>query len=270
MLRLWVAMVDYREEMRVGQEILARVVEAYRKIRNTCRILAANLFDFDPANDQVAPSARSKPVDRYILSRYAELALEDARAPTTRSTSSASSTALNAFVTVDLSAFYVDVTKDRLYTLGSAIGEPARGADRDVHDRGRPGAADGADPAGDRRAAVEGAARARARSRCTWPSSPTRRRSTRWSIRDLNADWQRLLLAPQRGQRARSRRQRKEKVFGTSLGAQAGDRRPAATTRRCCGGTQPSLPMLFIVSEVRCSEGAGAVDRASRRSARPA
>ena len=53
--RLWVAMVDYREEMRIGTEILARVVEAYRKIRNTLRILAANLYDFDPAADRVPP-----------------------------------------------------------------------------------------------------------------------------------------------------------------------------------------------------------------------
>ncbi len=50
-LRLWAAMVDYREEMRVGKEILARVVEAYLKLRNTLRILAANLYDFDPDDD---------------------------------------------------------------------------------------------------------------------------------------------------------------------------------------------------------------------------
>ena len=52
-LRLWVAMSDYREEIRVSKEILARVVEAYRKIRNTLRYLLANLYDFDPATDRV-------------------------------------------------------------------------------------------------------------------------------------------------------------------------------------------------------------------------
>ena len=74
-LRLWTAMVDYREEIRIGPEILARVVEAYRKLRNTMRILAANLFDFDPVRDAV-PLASLEPVDRYILSRYASLALK--------------------------------------------------------------------------------------------------------------------------------------------------------------------------------------------------
>ena len=56
-LRLWVAMVDYREEIRIGKKIMARVVEAYRKIRNTLRILVANLYDFDPETDLVPPRA---------------------------------------------------------------------------------------------------------------------------------------------------------------------------------------------------------------------
>ncbi|SVD86411.1 uncharacterized protein METZ01_LOCUS439265, partial [marine metagenome] len=72
-LRLWVAMVDYREEIRIGKEILARVVEAYRKIRNTLRILVANLYDFDPDTDMV-PLNRLQEIDRYIVSRYAEAA----------------------------------------------------------------------------------------------------------------------------------------------------------------------------------------------------
>ena len=71
-LRLWVTSTDYRDELRVSKEILARVVEAYRKIRNTCRILVANLYDFDPAADSVATDAISKPVDRYALARYAD------------------------------------------------------------------------------------------------------------------------------------------------------------------------------------------------------
>ena len=56
-LRLWAAMVDYREEVRVGKEILARVVEAYRKLRNTLRYLLSNLYDFDPATDLVPVGA---------------------------------------------------------------------------------------------------------------------------------------------------------------------------------------------------------------------
>ena len=66
-IRLWVAMVDYREEVRLGKQILARVVEAYRKIRNTLRYLASNLYDFDPATDRVP--ARSHAGGRSLRAR---------------------------------------------------------------------------------------------------------------------------------------------------------------------------------------------------------
>ena len=62
-LRLWAATVNYQEEVKIGKEILARVVESYRKIRNTCRYLLANLFDFDPARDTL-PVERLQEVDR--------------------------------------------------------------------------------------------------------------------------------------------------------------------------------------------------------------
>jgi isoleucyl-tRNA synthetase len=72
-IRLWVAMSEYREEIRVGKEILARVAEAYRKLRNTLRYLLGNLYDFDPAHDAVA-HGKLEEVDRYILARYADVA----------------------------------------------------------------------------------------------------------------------------------------------------------------------------------------------------
>jgi isoleucyl-tRNA synthetase len=116
-LRLWVASCDYREELRVSKEILARIVEAYRKFRNTARYLIANLYDFNPAVDAV-PRDQMEEVDRFILGRYAELALKVLGAydsydyPTVFQ-------AVNAFATVDLSALYNDISKDRLYTFGS-------------------------------------------------------------------------------------------------------------------------------------------------------
>ena len=116
-LRLWVAASDYSEELRVSKEILTRVVDTYRKLRNTCRILAGNLYDFDPAADMV-PIEELDAVDRYALARYAETAARILRGyeaydfPTVYQ-------ALNTLATVDLSAFYVDVTKDRMYTLGA-------------------------------------------------------------------------------------------------------------------------------------------------------
>src|SRR5437763_13042275 len=72
-LRLWVSMSDYTQEIRLSREILARAVEAYRKIRNTLRYLVANLYDFDPAADAVDVH-RLEEGDRYIVSRYAAAA----------------------------------------------------------------------------------------------------------------------------------------------------------------------------------------------------
>ncbi len=120
-IRLWVTSNDYREELRVSKEILARVVEAYRKIRNTMRYLVANLYDFNPATDAVA-CERQEEVDRFILARYADVALKVLKAydaydyPTIFQ-------AINAFTTVDLSALYSDISKDRLYTFAPGSAE---------------------------------------------------------------------------------------------------------------------------------------------------
>jgi isoleucyl-tRNA synthetase len=116
-LRLWVSMSDYTQEIHLSKEILARVVEAYRKIRNTLRYLLANLYDFDPAVDGVAYE-RLEEVDRFILARYAEVALRVQKAYDEYDYSTIFQT-LNAFATVDLSALYNDISKDRLYTFAA-------------------------------------------------------------------------------------------------------------------------------------------------------
>jgi isoleucyl-tRNA synthetase len=116
-LRLWVAMSDFREELRVGKQILQRVTEAYRKIRNTMRYLVSNLYDFDPAVDRV-PLNDMQEVDRYALDRYAAAASAALRGYERYDYPSIFQT-INQFVTVDLSAFYADVLKDRLYTFGA-------------------------------------------------------------------------------------------------------------------------------------------------------
>ena len=116
-LRLWVSMVDYRDEVRLGKEVLARTIEAYRKIRNTFRYLLSNLYDFDPATDRIGRE-RMLAVDRYALSTYAKLAAEVRQAYDAYDFQSIFH-AINTFVTVDLSAFYLDVSKDRLYTFGA-------------------------------------------------------------------------------------------------------------------------------------------------------
>jgi isoleucyl-tRNA synthetase len=116
-LRLWVSMSDFTQEIRLGKEVLARSVEAYRKIRNTFRYLVANLYDFDPAVDRL-PTDRLEEIDRYILARYGELGQRIVKAYMEYDYATVFQ-GLNAFATVDLSAFYADVSKDRLYTFAA-------------------------------------------------------------------------------------------------------------------------------------------------------
>jgi len=116
-IRLWVSMSDYTEEIRLSKEIMARCVEAYRKIRNTMRYLIANLYDFDPPRDLVDVGPMEE-VDRYILSRYADVGLRILAAYDAHDYGTIFQ-ALNSFTTVDLSAFYNDISKDRMYTFAA-------------------------------------------------------------------------------------------------------------------------------------------------------
>jgi isoleucyl-tRNA synthetase len=116
-LRLWVSMVDYREDTRVGKEVLARTVEAYRKIRNVLRVLVANLYDFDAKKDRL-PTGRMLEIDRWALAKYADAAERIVKAYVDYDYPGIFQVA-NHLITVDLSAFYIDVAKDRMYTFGA-------------------------------------------------------------------------------------------------------------------------------------------------------
>jgi isoleucyl-tRNA synthetase len=119
--RLWVAHVDYREDVRLSQEILTRLTEAYRRIRNTCRFLLGNLYDFDPARDRVAYEDLPE-IDRFMLHKLAVVTGRVRRAYQEYAYHVFYHTFHN-FCAVDLSAFYLDVLKDRLYTLGTTSPE---------------------------------------------------------------------------------------------------------------------------------------------------
>jgi isoleucyl-tRNA synthetase len=114
-IRLWVASVDFREDVAASEGLMQRVGENYKKLRNTLRFLLGNIHDFDPAKDAVMWSAM-EPLDQYILARTAEL---DAKIRTAYDGFEFHRAyhALNEFVNSDLSALYLDVVKDRLYTL---------------------------------------------------------------------------------------------------------------------------------------------------------
>ncbi len=116
-LRLWIASADYSNEMSLSQEILKRNADAYRRIRNTARFLLGNLHGFDPARD-LRPLDDMVALDRWIVHRAWELQ-EKIVAAYERYDFAEIVQALLNFCSVDLGSLYLDVTKDRLYTMGA-------------------------------------------------------------------------------------------------------------------------------------------------------
>jgi isoleucyl-tRNA synthetase len=246
-VRLWVAMTEFTEELRVSKEILTRVIDVYRKLRNTCRILVANLYDFDPAADMVPPE-RLDLIDRYALARYAEAAVRMLRGYDEYDFSTVAQT-LNALTTVHLSAFYVDVTKDRMYTLA------AKSADRRSTQTAMYRMCDGL-------------ARLLApilpvTADELWRNMPGQRSSsvhledlpTVVDMQDagLLGTWERL-LAVREAVNVALEQKRKDKVIGNSLGA-----RVTVAANGPIGALleqhRTYLPMLFIVSDVALNVG---------------
>jgi len=117
-LRLWVASTDYSGELSLSDEILKRVVESYRRIRNTLRFLLANVADFDPRRDAV-PVAELFEIDRYVVALAAawQKGIEEDLAKFEFHPVVAK---LQTFCSEDLGAFYLDILKDRLYTTAPA------------------------------------------------------------------------------------------------------------------------------------------------------
>ncbi len=113
-VRLWVASVDFREDVIASDELMKRVADSYRKVRNTFRYILSNLDGFDPQRDGVG-FAEMEPLDQYILLRAAELT-SDVRGHYDTFTFHKAYQRLKDFCIVDLSSIYFDVLKDRLYT----------------------------------------------------------------------------------------------------------------------------------------------------------
>ncbi len=122
-LRLWVAAEDYRSDIRVSPEILSRLTEAYRKIRNTCRFILGNLYDYLP--DQMGGQQSLSEIDRWALHHLQKLT-QKVQAAYAEFNFHVIFHELNRYCTVDLSSLYLDVLKDRLYT--SAPNDPGRRA----------------------------------------------------------------------------------------------------------------------------------------------
>jgi isoleucyl-tRNA synthetase len=114
-VRLWVASIDFREDMAASENLMKRCAEIYRKLRNTFRFLLGNLHGFDPAAHAIS-FADLEPLDKYLLARTRELT-EQVLDWYERFEFHRIYHAVNEFAIADLSAFYLDVLKDRMYTF---------------------------------------------------------------------------------------------------------------------------------------------------------
>jgi isoleucyl-tRNA synthetase len=129
-LRLWVGLTDYSGELTISDEILKRVVESYRRIRNTLRFLLANTADFDVSNDAL-PVEDWMEIDRYALALTDELQ-KKVLAHFSKYEFQPAMQAIQNFCSEDLGGFYLDILKDRLYTTG-AKSKPRRAAQTALH-----------------------------------------------------------------------------------------------------------------------------------------
>jgi isoleucyl-tRNA synthetase len=120
-LRLWVSASDYRDDIRISENILKQLSDAYRRIRNTSRFMLGNLFDFDPSEDMISYESMPE-IDRFALHRLRELIEVTRNAYNTYEFHTIYHTLYN-YCIVDLSAFYLDILKDRLYTFPPASSE---------------------------------------------------------------------------------------------------------------------------------------------------
>jgi len=116
-LRLWASSSSYFDDVRISDEILDRTVEAYRKFRNTAKYLLGNLYDFDPKKDAVADSGLLE-IDRWALSRLNSV-LKSVTDSFERFMFHEVTSSVYKFCIIDMSNFYLDILKDRLYTFGA-------------------------------------------------------------------------------------------------------------------------------------------------------
>jgi isoleucyl-tRNA synthetase len=113
-VRLWVSAADYRDDIRISREILSHLAEAYRRIRNTSRYLLGNLSDFDPDTDMI-PDEQLLEIDRWALHRLQKL-IQRVEKAYNEFEFHVVFHSIHNFCAVDMSAFYLDILKDRLYT----------------------------------------------------------------------------------------------------------------------------------------------------------
>ena len=245
-LRLWVAAQDYQEDLRISPQILTQLVEAYRKIRNTCRYLLGNVYDFDPHTHHVEVSQLPE-LDRWALLRFNNLIRQVRKGYETFDFRQIVHE-LDYFCSVDMSATYLDILKDRLYTFRAD--SPLRRGSQMVLFH-----------------VVTGLARLMApilsfTAEDVWDALPGREPSADDSVHlatfpdpmalpdeaELDAKWKQL-LAIRTVVLSALEQQRREKVIGSSLEARV-VLNVVPTLHGFLQAYEPELPTLFIVSQV--------------------
>jgi isoleucyl-tRNA synthetase len=248
-LRLWVASSDYQEDVRLSDEILKRLVDAYRKLRNTARYALGNIGDFDPDRDRVDESEMWE-IDRWALAVTDEVTRKVVEAYG-RFEYTTVYHALYNYATVTLSSIYIDILKDRLYTFApKSVGRrSAQTALYEIVDRFArllaPVLAFTADEIWE---ALPGERRAPSVHLAEFP-----RPGPREGGKELLARWERLLEIRSTVQKALEEK-RNEKVIGASLEAKV-TLRATGDTLRLLKEYEGQLPAIFIVSQVTLEEG---------------
>ncbi len=249
-LRLWVSAEDYRDDIRISPDILKRLSEAYRRIRNTWRFLLGNLHDFDPSKDSV-PYGEMEELDRFALHQLQEL-IEKVRRAYDRFEFHRVTHAVHNYCVVDLSAFYLDILKDRLYTSAAKSAE-RRSAQTALH------------------AILTALLRLMApilsfTAEEAWWHLPAKGSASVHmevfpdpdpALKDeaLNRRWQKILAMRSDVSRALEAA-RREKIIGHPLDARVRLRLPPEL-QEDFAGHEELLRTVFIVSAVECTEDAG-------------
>ena len=256
-VRMWVASVDFREDVRASELLMQRVAEQYRKIRNTFRFILSNLHGFDPQKDAV-PFAEMEPMDRYMLLRTSELAQEVLHSYSEFEFHKIYH-AVNHFCVTDLSAMYFDILKDRLYTFAPAS-RPRRSAQTAIWRIGEalvrllaPVMSFTTEEIWHYLPNVSGRPESVHLSLFPAPVDITGDISAAAGLEQFKSDWDTLLAVREEVMKALEAA-RNGKVIGPGLEAQVGLTAPApvlAVLERY----RRDLPALFIVSQVHLAPG---------------
>lgn len=251
-LRLWVASEDYRGDVKISNEILERVAESYRRIRNTIRYLLGNLSDFDPAVDAV-PYDQLPELDRWILNELHDLITNVRRAYEAYEYHKINQW-VNQFCVVQISALYVDVAKDRVYCSG--VKSPGRRASQTVQYEMAQALIRLMAPI--LVFTADEAYRILAPEAGSVHLAPLPEARAEWRRPELAAEWKQLLDVRADVMRALEDARQVKKAIGQSLEAQIHLQARDAGLQSLLKAKEPLLSELFITSQTRVvGEGEG-------------